>query len=70
MLDLDGHGYRRAPLDLGPLRLQRVVLSGECIAATTLETIPELLVVDFRLGSIDDDAVLERLAERGIEVRR
>jgi hypothetical protein len=72
-LNLDGHGYRRATLDLGPLRehpsLQRVVLSGKCSATQALEHMPALVVVDIGLGSVDDDAVLERLAARGVEVR-
>jgi hypothetical protein len=73
VLDLDGHGYRKAPLDLGPLRdhptLQRVVLSGKCIGAGALERMPALTKVDVQLGSVDDGAVLERLAARGVEVR-
>jgi hypothetical protein len=73
VLNLDGHGYRKAPLDLGPLRdhpsLQRVVLSGKCIGVHALEQMPALTLVDVQLGSVDDNAVLERLAARGVEVR-
>jgi hypothetical protein len=73
VLNLDGHGYRKAPLDLGPLRdhpaLQQLVLSGKCINASVLEQMPALTVVDLQLGSLDDGAVLERLAARGVEVR-
>jgi hypothetical protein len=72
VLDLDGHGYRKAPLDLGPLRdhpsLQRLVLSGKCIGARALEQMPALTEVDVQLGSVDDGA-LERLAARGVQVR-
>lgn len=71
-LDLDGHGYRSAPLDLGPLRghptLRKLVLSGTCIAAQALEHMPALAEVDISLGSVDDGAVLDRLAARGIAV--
>jgi hypothetical protein len=71
-LNLDGHGYRKAPLDLGPLRdhpaLQKVVLSGICVAAQALEHMPMLAEVDIGLGSVDDGAVLDRLAARGIAV--
>jgi hypothetical protein len=73
VLNLDGHGYRKASLDLGPLRdhptLQRLVLSGKCIGAHALEQMPALIEVDVQLGSLDDAAVLERLAARGVEVR-
>lgn len=73
VLNLDGHGYRKAPLELGPLRdhptLQRVVLSGKCIGAHALEQMPALTEVDVQLGSVDDGAVLERLAARGVQVR-
>jgi hypothetical protein len=73
VLNLDGHGYRKAPLDLRPLRdhptLQRVVLSGKCIGASVLEQMPALTQVDVQLGSLDDGAVLERLAARAVEVR-
>jgi hypothetical protein len=72
-LNLDGHGYREAALDLGPLRdhpsLRRVVLSGKCIAAQALEHMPALAEIDVGLGSVDDGAVLDRLAARLVEVR-
>ncbi|HVH99729.1 MAG TPA: hypothetical protein VM869_13500 [Enhygromyxa sp.] len=71
-LNLDGHGYRREPLDLGPLRghptLRKLVLSGTCIAVEALEHMPALAEVDIALGSVDDGAVLDRLAARGIAV--
>lgn len=71
-LDLDGHGYRQAALDLSPLRdhpaLRRLVLSGKCINVQALERMPALASVDIGLGSVDDAAVLDRLAARGIEV--
>lgn len=73
VLNLDGHGYRKASLDLGPLRnhptLARVVLSGKCIAADALEQMPALAEVDVQLGSLDDGTVLERLTARGVDVR-
>jgi hypothetical protein len=71
-LNLDGHGYRKAPLDLSPLRdhpsLQRVWLSGKCIHAQALEQLPALCKLDVGLGGVDDDAVLDRLQARGIEI--
>jgi hypothetical protein len=73
-LNLDGHGYRKAPLDLGPLRdhpsLQRLWLSGKCIHAQVLEHLPALTKLDVGLGSVDDADVLDRLAARGVEVSR
>jgi hypothetical protein len=74
VLDLDGHGYRKGSLDLGPLRdhpaLRKVVLSGKCSAAGALEHMPALTELDARQGSaVDDPTVLERLAARGIAVR-
>jgi hypothetical protein len=74
VLNLDGHGYRKASLDLGPLRdhpaLRKLVLSGKCIAAQALEHIPTLTEVDAGQGrAVDDQAVLERLTARGIAVR-
>jgi hypothetical protein len=73
VLNLDGHGYRKAPLDLGPLRdhptLERVVLSGKCIGTHALEQMLALTEVDVQLGSLDDGTVLERLAARGVAVR-
>jgi hypothetical protein len=73
VLNLDGHGYRKAQLDLGPLRdhptLERLVLSGKCIGAGVLEQMPALTQVDVQLGSLDEGAVLERLTARGVEVR-
>jgi hypothetical protein len=72
VLNLDGHGYRKAPLDLGPLRnhpaLQRVRSSGRCINAQALEHMPALREIDVGLGSLDDEHVLDRLAVRGVAV--
>lgn len=72
VLNLDGHGYRKAALDLGPLRdhpaVRKLVLTGKCIAAQTLEHMPALAEVLRRGSSVDDDAVLERLAARGVTV--
>lgn len=72
-LDLDGHGYRKAPLDLSPLRdhpaLQHVVLSGICSGAGALEHMPALTHLDVTLASLDDESVLERLAARGVRIR-
>lgn len=72
VLDLDGHGYRSAPLDLGPLRdhpaMRKVVLTGKCMGAQALEHIPTLAEVARRGSVVDDDAVLERLTARGVTV--
>jgi hypothetical protein len=71
-LDLDGHGYRKTPLDLRPLArhpsLATLILSGKCTSAETLTTLPSLASLDLRLGSVDDPSVLERLARRGVRV--
>lgn len=73
-LNLGGHGYRDAALDLGPLRghptLTTLVLSGRCTNAAALDTLGALTKLDLGYGSVDDDAVLERLAARGVEVKR
>jgi hypothetical protein len=73
-LDLDGHGYREAKLDLAPLRghpsLEKLTLSGPCTNVAVLESLTMLTTLDIRLGSIDDEAVLRRLAAQGVEVQR
>lgn len=73
-LRLDGHGYREATLDLGPLRdhpaLATLVLSGRCTNAGVLESLSALAKLDYRLGGLDDESVPERLAARGVEVQR
>jgi hypothetical protein len=73
-LDLDGYGYRGDDLDLAPLRdhpaLASVVLSGRCIHAEALESVPSLVKLSVALGQVDDDAILERLAARGVELSR
>lgn len=73
-LNLDGHGYREATLDLGPLRdhptLATLVLSGRCSNASALESLGALTKLDYRLGTLDDETVAERLAARGVEIGR
>lgn len=71
-LNLDGHGYRKAAIDLEPLRdhptLARLRLSGKCVGAAALEHMPALTHVDLGHGSLDDPSVLDRLAGRGVEI--
>ncbi|GLY26367.1 hypothetical protein [Micromonospora sp. NBRC 101691] len=73
-LDLDGHGYHPAPLDLTPLTghptLSKLFLTGHCTAAGTLESLPALRDLDVGLAQLDDPDVLDRLEARGVEVRR
>jgi hypothetical protein len=73
-LDLDGHGSADVPLDLRHLEghptIAHFILSGDCKHAAALGTLPKLARLDIRLGSLDDDAVLDRLAARGVEVVR
>jgi hypothetical protein len=73
-LDLDGYGYRESDLDLAPLAahpsLSSLVLSGHCTRATSLETLPKLAKLDLRLGSLDDPSVIDRLATRGVAIKR
>jgi len=73
-LDLDGHGSADEPLDLrhlaGNTALAQFILSGDCKHAEALETLPKLAKLDVRLGSVDDAAVLDRLAARGVVVVR
>ncbi|HWS33051.1 MAG TPA: hypothetical protein VN408_09945 [Actinoplanes sp.] len=73
-LDLDGHGYRDAPLDLTPLAghptLARLLLTGDSTAAGVLESLPALTDLDVSLAHLDDSTVLSRLESRGVAVRR
>ncbi len=72
-LDLDGYGYRETSLDLTPLAahpaLTELVLSGRCISADTLDSLPALKTLSVGLAKIDTPAVLKQLTERGIKVR-
>ncbi len=72
-LNLDGHGYRPETLDLGPLAshaaLVSVRLSGPCSGASALETLPKLKTLKLH-NPVDDPAVLDRLAARGVDVQR
>lgn len=73
-LNLDGHGYRPSPLDLTPPAahptLTRLLLTGKCTAATTLESLPALRDLDISLAHLDDPDVLPRLEARGVTIRR
>lgn len=73
-LDLDGHGYRAADLDLAPLAahpaLADVRLSGHCVNAAALASLPALAKLDVRHATLDDDALPDRLAARGVVVVR
>jgi len=71
-LNLDGHGYREAALDLSPLqghpKLASIYLTGKCTNAKALETLPALNTLTARATDLDDPTVLERLAARGVEI--
>lgn len=73
-LDLNGHGYRDAALDLTPLEshptLEEVDLTGECTGAAALETLSKLDSVGVGSAKLDAPDVLDRLAARGVTVRR
>ncbi|MFE0592604.1 DUF6892 domain-containing protein [Micromonospora echinospora] len=73
-LDLDGHGYHPAPLDLTPLTghpaLSKLFLTGQCTAAGALESLPALRDLDVSLAQLDDPDVLARLEARGVTVHR
>ncbi|GAB7044594.1 MULTISPECIES: DUF6892 domain-containing protein [Catenuloplanes] len=73
-LNLDGHGYHPAPLDLTPLTghpaLATLFLTGECTAAGALESLPALRELDVSLARLDDPEVVTRLEGRGVTVRR
>lgn len=73
-LDLDGHGYRDADLDLSPLAghptLASLRLSGRCTNAGALERMPALKTLKLPYAKVDDDAVLDRLTARGVTVER
>ncbi|XTZ17995.1 DUF6892 domain-containing protein [Micromonospora echinospora] len=72
-LDLDGHGYHPAPLDLTPLtghpNLSKLFLTGDCTGAEALESLPALRDLDVSLAHLDDPDVLTRLEARGVTVR-
>ncbi|WP_433074497.1 DUF6892 domain-containing protein [Dactylosporangium sp. CA-052675] len=72
-LNLDGHGYHPAPLDLTPLTghptLTKLYLTGDCTAAGALESLPALRDLDVALARLDDPAVLPRLESRGVTIR-
>ncbi len=72
VLNLDGHGYRKATLDLGPLAdhptLASLYLTGKCKPAAVLESLPALTKLRARASDLDDPAVLARLRIRGVEV--
>jgi hypothetical protein len=72
-LNLDGHGYRQAPLDLSPLAghpaLADLYLTGVCTNAAVLTTLPALAKLRTRASDLDDPTVLDRLRQRGVEVR-
>ncbi|OZV78751.1 hypothetical protein CA850_18630 [Micromonospora echinospora] len=73
-LDLDGHGYHPAPLDLTPLtghpNLSKLFLTGDCTGAEALESLPALRDLDVSLAQLDDPDVLDRLEARGVKVHR
>ncbi|MEV6930293.1 hypothetical protein AB0M46_38230 [Dactylosporangium sp. NPDC051485] len=72
-LNLDGHGYHPAPLDLTPLTghptLAKLFLTGDCTTAGALESLPALRDLDVALARLDDPAVLTRLEARGVTIR-
>ena len=71
-LDLDGHGFREATLDLSPLAghptLATLRLTGKCTGAKALERLPALTELTARRDKLDDPAVLDRLAARGVTI--
>ncbi|MEU4568836.1 hypothetical protein [Micromonospora sp. NPDC023956] len=73
-LDLDGHGYHPAPLDLTPLTghptLSELVLTGDCTGAGVLESLPALRNLDVSLAHLDDPDVATRLEARGVTVHQ
>lgn len=73
-LNMDGHGYRAATLDLAPLeghpKLEFIRLTGKNKSAKTLETLPNLQHVDASYATLDTPKVLERLEKRGVEIQR
>ncbi|MEW2378003.1 hypothetical protein AB0883_18115 [Micromonospora sp. NPDC047812] len=72
-LDLDGHGYHPAPLDLTPLTghptLSELFLTGDCTGAEALESLLALRNLDVTLAHLDDPDVPTRLEARGVTVR-
>ncbi|MEH1017209.1 hypothetical protein V6U90_29455 [Micromonospora sp. CPCC 206060] len=71
-LDLDGHGYHPAPLDLTPLTdhptLSELFLTGDCTGAGALESLLALRNLDITLAHLDDPNVPTRLEARGVTV--
>ncbi|GAA2373349.1 DUF6892 domain-containing protein [Dactylosporangium salmoneum] len=72
-LNLDGHGYHPAPLDLTPLTghptLAKLLLTGDCTTAGALESLPALRDLDVTLARLDDPAALTRMEARGVTIR-
>lgn len=72
-LNLDGHGFNEAKLDLSPLAghptLAILRLSGKCTGARALESLPALKELTARRDKLDEPAVLDRLAARGVAIR-
>jgi len=70
-LNLDGHGYREATLDLAPLSghptLASIYLTGKCTNAKALESLPALKTLTGRRDGLDDPAVIDRLIRRNVE---
>ena len=71
-LNLDGHGFREASLDLSPLAghptLATLRLTGKCTGAQALERLPALKELTANRDKLDDPTVLDRLAARGVEI--
>jgi hypothetical protein len=71
-LDLDGHGYHPAPLDLTPLAghptLAKLLLTGDCTTAGALESLPALRDLDVSMARLDDPDVLTRMEARGVTI--
>jgi hypothetical protein len=71
-LDLDGHGYRSAALDLSPLAghptLASLHLTGRCTHAAVLASLPALKQLRASASDLDEPGVLARLRERGVEI--
>jgi hypothetical protein len=73
-IDFDGHGQNRAGLDLAPLaghpKLAEIRLIGGFRNAAALEKLPALKKVVVRSAELDDPSVLDRLAARGVTIKR
>jgi hypothetical protein len=74
ILELDGHVGPDGPVDLRPLEnhpaLGICTVAGDCSGVAVLETIPTLKEFECSFGDVDDPSVLDRLASRGVIVRR